>query len=393
MFFNSKFKHSNNFIGGNARGIFLKVLFPIMLIIILFSKPDTVNASENKFKYTTLYETGADEESIVFVILGDGFTAGEQDMFEQKAKELMDYLISTEPFNEMQQYMNIYCIDVISNAGGAARNPSAPIDNYFGSTYNYNGIDRLLYPLKADKVLECVKEYNMYCDVPLVLVNDSKYGGSGSGSFAVASVNTDSFEIMIHELGHTIGGLADEYWAGEQYARECANMTKESDASKVPWSDLVGEEDIWVFAYDENPSWHHPSYFCKMRYLGQSIPFCAVCKRQLLSELKKLRGEPADGSKYIQKIYVSSKASKTVRYKSGTLKKAGRSFYISAKARGKVSYKLISGRSSYVSVSRKGKVTLKKGCPAGIYKIRVRAAETDEYSGADLIINIKISNK
>jgi hypothetical protein len=47
-------------------------------------------------------------------------------------------------------------------------------------------------------------------DVVILLVNDSKYGGSG-GPVAIASTNQLSTEIAIHELGHTVVHLGDEY--------------------------------------------------------------------------------------------------------------------------------------------------------------------------------------
>jgi hypothetical protein len=41
-------------------------------------------------------------------------------------------------------------------------------------------------------------------------VNDTTYGGSG-GAFAVLSRHPLSIEIALHEIGHTLGLLADEY--------------------------------------------------------------------------------------------------------------------------------------------------------------------------------------
>lgn len=57
-------------------------------------------------------------------------------------------------------------------------------------------------------------DYCPFYDIALILVNSTKYGGGG-GSYAVASINSYSYEIMLHEMGHSIAGLADEYWAGE----------------------------------------------------------------------------------------------------------------------------------------------------------------------------------
>lgn len=91
-----------------------------------------------------------------------------------------------------------------------------------------------------------------------------------------------------------------------------------------------------------------------------------------------------------QAIRVSSKASKTVTYKSSALKKKSASFNISAKAKGKVSYKVTKGSAKNIKVSTKGKVTLKKGCKKGTYKISVTARATSVYQKATKTIVIKV---
>ena len=55
---------------------------------------------------------------------------------------------------------------------------------------------------------------------------------------------------MLHELGHTVADLADEYFAGASYAHEYANMTAESDPEKVKWSRFIGKNGIGVYEYD-----------------------------------------------------------------------------------------------------------------------------------------------
>ncbi len=67
---------------------------------------------------------------------------------------------------------------------------------------------------------------------------------------AAASLNNESLEMMLHELGHTVADLADEYFAGASYAREYANMTAESDPEKVRWSRFIGKNGVGVYEYD-----------------------------------------------------------------------------------------------------------------------------------------------
>ncbi len=50
-------------------------------------------------------------------------------------------------------------------------------------------------------------------DTVIVLVNDEEYGGSGGG-VSVSSTGPEMGETLLHELGHTLGLLADEYGGG-----------------------------------------------------------------------------------------------------------------------------------------------------------------------------------
>lgn len=110
---------------------------------------------------------------------------------------------------------------------------------------------------------------------------------------------------------------------------------------------------------------------------------CTKCHaaREEMTEKLKLK---------TQSIQVSSKASKTVTYKSSALKKKSASFNISAKAKGKVTYKITKGSAKNIKVSAKGKVTLKKGCKKGTYKIKVTAQATSVYQKAAKTIVIKV---
>ena len=91
-----------------------------------------------------------------------------------------------------------------------------------------------------------------------------------------------SLEIVLHELGHTIAGLGDEYWPGADQITETPNTTRQSKPALVPWAKLVGTDGVGVYPFPEsNNSWYRPSQDCKMQYLGRKHDFCAVCKAAL----------------------------------------------------------------------------------------------------------------
>ena len=136
-------------------------------------------------------------------------------------------------------------------------------------------------PVEETTVSPEVTETTDATDFNVVIVNATTYGGSG-GDVCVASLNNESLEMMLHELGHTTAKLSDEYFAGASYAAEMPNMTAESDPAKVRWSRFIGKNGVGVYEYDNGGNgWYRPHQNCKMRSLGKQYAFCEVCKEQI----------------------------------------------------------------------------------------------------------------
>lgn len=246
-----------------------------LLSIVLLTLVYSYSAFAQIFDVDTIQYNGSTGELINVVILGDGYTQDQLERFAGDARNAAGALFDEPPYSNYRNYFNIFMIKVPSKDSGAADNPNQLIDNYFGSTYNgYPGIERLLVPLKTSEIMN-VLAYNFpEYDQVLMIVNDTRYGGSG-GWIATFSTNSASQEICRHELGHSFSGLADEYWAGPQYAHEAINMTQETDTSLLIWKNWYGDYEIGLYPHDESPTWYRPHQNCKMRYLGP--PYCAVC--------------------------------------------------------------------------------------------------------------------
>ncbi len=265
----------------------MKKLVFVCLVLFAMAVPVTVWAN---YEVNKIHDTGRDYNRLVFVIMGDGYTAGEQQKFNKDAKELADYILNAEPYNRFKEVINIYTLNVESNVSGAADDPETPIDNYFGSTYNYYQIRRLLVPLKSEKVYALLDDAAIDFDIPVIIVNSNEYGGSG-GDIAVTSTNSAAHEIIVHEVAHTFAGLKDEYFAGSIYMGEALNQTKNSDPATVGWSNLIGKDPgIGVFHLAEG--YYRPSQNCKMEKLD--VPFCYVCNHYLSKRIvaETLKDDP-----------------------------------------------------------------------------------------------------
>jgi hypothetical protein len=221
------------------------------------------------FEVEKLMDGGADADSIVVTIMGDGFTASEQDLFITKARQEVDYLTDKHPYKTFKNKFSVYAVKAISNQSGAAEQKGQYVDNYFGSKFFFDGsTERLLFSSRNDRVEAVLNRYTPKYDTALVLVNSTKYGGAANG-FATISCAPQSNEIAVHENGHALGGLADEYLGIWKF--EMPNMTRDSNPNTNKWKAWLGHENIGAYPYlgdpEEDPNWFRPPQSGEMRYL------------------------------------------------------------------------------------------------------------------------------
>jgi hypothetical protein len=263
------------------------------------------------FPVDTIFMSGPTDQRINFVYIGDGYTLEEQGKFIADVINMNEALFATVPFKEYRNYFNVFAIKVVSNQSGIKHANTAPDcpsggsfqptsnpDNYFGTRFDYGGIHRLVVPQNMARVNTVLANNFPTYDQVLIVANTSFYGGSG-GTFATSTTNTSAPEIMIHEIGHSFAALADEYWAGIQYAAEKQNMTRESNPAVVKWKNWIGTPNIGVFPYSAGPGWYKPANTtCKMELLGRD--FCNVCKeafvKKIFSIVSPLQGFTPDNT-------------------------------------------------------------------------------------------------
>lgn len=255
----------------------MKKVFLILALVL-----SSMSIKAQHFEIDTLSMTGKISERINFVFLSDGYTQKELGKFVTDVRWMMDALFAKPPYSRYRNYFNCFAIKVPSEVSGAANHPDSLINNYFGSTFNYAGIWRLVVPTRSDRINKVLADNFPAYDQVFMIVNDNRYGGSG-GWVATSTVNTDGPEICIHELGHSFGGLSDEYWVGDNYARENTNMTREADPEKVKWKRWLDFNSTGIYPHEESPTWFRPHQNCEMRYLNRN--FCSVCREQIVGKI------------------------------------------------------------------------------------------------------------
>ena len=259
----------------------------------------TLQIPAQTFDVEAIKLEGANDKRINLVFMGDGYTAFELDQFITDATNFSSSLFGQSPFTEYAAYFNVYAIKVISNESGTdhpgtATDVTEPVidvkfvDNYFNTSFDTANIHRLLYTYDSATVYDVLADNFPEYDQPVILVNTSEYGGAG-GPYATSSTGTSADEIVIHELGHSLFDLKDEYYPGDALAGEAINMTQETNTSLVKWKNWIGTSGVGIYPYGTSgnaATWNRPHQNCKMRYLG--VPFCSVCKEGIVEKIHSL---------------------------------------------------------------------------------------------------------
>lgn len=171
-------------------------------------------------KVVPVQVTGDPSERFNLVILGDGYTEADMPEFRAHVAEHLNDLWTIEPFKSYRSYFNVYTVETPSPDSGVSCDPGlasprkdTPLSMAFWSGCEDDGIQRLLVMDEgaAETYANLVPGTSEGNRQILALANSDTYGGAG-GAYATASGgNAMSALIAPHELGHSLGGLQDEY--------------------------------------------------------------------------------------------------------------------------------------------------------------------------------------
>ncbi len=249
-----------------------------------------------------VYQTGDPANRLDILVLGDGYTEFEMGLFADHVDNLVDGLLGSEPFNRFASFVNIHKLEVVSSQSGTDQPDQSPpvyVDTAFNSSFNYAGVPQLLYA-QTSLVLEAAAAVPEY-DTIILLVNTSRYGG-GAGAYAVfAGGSSSAHQLMLHEFGHSFGGLTDEYqnpydtYSGpEPSAPNCTSMGWfDMAAQQLKWHHWLGIEGVGI---NEGCEYYahgkfRPADSCLMRSLDSG--FDPVCREIMALEIFDYAG-PVD---------------------------------------------------------------------------------------------------
>ncbi len=240
--------------------------------------------------YLTLNQADDTTRCIHIAYVAEGYTREEMPLFEKDARRAMDALFAHEPFKSLRGRFNIVAVESPSAESGT----STPHDGVWKNTALHSHFDTF-YSDRYLTTLHLKDLHDWLAGTPyehiIVLVNTSEYGGGGIlNSYNLAAMHhAQSLPVVVHEFGHSFGGLADEYaYDFEQipmYPHDVEpwepNITTRKDF-KSKWEDMMGKQGVGLY---EGAGYclkgvYRPCRNCRMR-TNENPDFCPVCRRAL----------------------------------------------------------------------------------------------------------------
>lgn len=245
--------------------------------------------------YTTLQTAADTTRSIHIAYVAEGYTKAEMPLFLADARKAMEALFAHEPFKSMRQRFNIVAVESPSAESGT----STPHDGVWKNTALHSHFDTF-YSDRYLTTLNLKDLHNWLAGTPyehiIVLVNTDEYGGGGIlNSYNLSSMHhAKSLPVVVHEFGHSFGGLADEYaYDFEQipmYPHDVEpwepNITTLKDFHGK-WEDMMEQTQkkqpkigLYEGAGYSMKGVYRPCKDCRMR-TNENPDFCPVCRRAL----------------------------------------------------------------------------------------------------------------
>ncbi len=192
---------------------------------------------------------GDPRTTLDLVFLAEGYAAAGKDKFKADVDRMTRTLFETEPYRNAKGRISVRAVFRPS--------PEASMDEprqrayrktVLAASFNAFDLDRYML-IERDHLMHEIAAQVPY-DAIIVLVDSARYGG-GSIAFDYCVTTTDharSLEVFLHEMGHSFGGLADEYYASEVSYNDFypkgvepfePNITALLDPANVKWKDLL----------------------------------------------------------------------------------------------------------------------------------------------------------
>jgi hypothetical protein len=244
-------------------------------------------------------------KKIDVVIVPEGYGPADTAKMQKDMRSFCTFLLGQEPFASRRNDFNVWGIPLTGQETGITHpGKGLYVKSLVGASYNTFGADRYLMTMRLFQLHDAIG--STPCDHIIIMANSDTYGGGGIYNFyAMSSLNEMAYMVLPHELGHSIGGLADEYVDEDLSYGDTHSKTFEPMEPNITslvdfghkWQSMLpagtpiptpadasvprtenGPLGVYEGAGYQSKGLYRPTPHCMMRDYG---PFCPVCAKRL----------------------------------------------------------------------------------------------------------------
>jgi hypothetical protein len=169
--------------------------------------PVVMEDTRETWEVNVIQDSGLSVKRFDIAVLGDGYTDAERTLYADHVDRGIAGFFNELPLNVYRNYFNIHRVEVISNESGV----DVPDDGIYVDTALDMRFSGRLLTISTSKAFEAAGSAREF-ECVLAFGNTSIYGGAGYSNLATASGdNYNTEELVLHEMGHSLAKLADEY--------------------------------------------------------------------------------------------------------------------------------------------------------------------------------------
>lgn len=241
--------------------------------------------------FTVYGNLGEASKRINIVIVPDGYTYAQKATMQADAQAMVDAFRDMTPYEEHDRFINYILVYAYSTEDGTDQCDCSIVRDTAMSTRfplvtatcGHDDNRCLSYgggcdPTDSSGNIAITELRAPAQDTTVVMVNTTRYGGCGGARAVYSAGAAAATEIAIHELGHSLAGLADEY-GGDPSCGAGSGINVSTDSVNGAWPEWIAD----IGAPRESAKYYdmciyRPITSCEMRTLSQE--FCPVCKQQ-----------------------------------------------------------------------------------------------------------------
>jgi IgA peptidase M64 len=277
----------------------------------------------------TVLDSGAPERCFDVLFVGDGYQAADlaEGRYGKDVDRVVEQLLGTAPFSWYRKSLNVRALALESRDAGCDLGPKDEVHTALDCAFDgrkkeilhFRNHEELLRRVTAAGAVDCV----------FVLVNTPKRGAAASTLLTgetpprslpaptLSGKDPASFGLAMHGLGHSLGGLNDEFTGSSSFCpdfddsglppggpnvKSVTTGTAAEARDDLPWEHFRalagGKKHDWMHegAGRREKNAYRPWRTCRMR--DPDAPFCPVCTEELAKVLQRACAQPWNDEEY-----------------------------------------------------------------------------------------------